>query len=196
MVPLFRLIEVALWEQVHVREFQIYGWEFRFNNPDFLNAVELATVHLRYKQMGAYSANDIRYALGKPKRTDENGDLYEDQLKRGQATPNPQGNPPEGRPVEPDDPSQTGEPDTEPDDPERGDQHNDVPRMLMLQELRQWRTFQLKRLGKSSRPFQTNYIPEIIRDAIQADLVGLGSEDAIRNYFGEAEQILVNGLSE
>lgn len=196
MIPLFRLIETAIWEQVHVREFGVYGWELRFQNPDFLNAVERATVHLRYQQMGALNPNEIRYDLGKPPRKDENGDKFADEAG-GAAAPNPQGNPPEGRPIEPDDPSQTGEPDMEQEDPERGDQHDDTSRMLMLQELRQWRTFQLKRVGKdSTRPFQTNYIPPVITEAIQADLAVLDTEDALRSYFADAEQILIHGITD
>lgn len=196
MIPLFRLIEVALWEQLHVREMDAIGWEIRFNNPDFLNAVERATVHLRYKQMSVYSSNDIRYQLGDAPRKDELGDMFDDQLAQSKqsATPNPQGNAPEGRPVEPDAPSQTGEPNTDPPDPVRGDQHDEVSNVLMLQELRQWRSFSLRRVGKEARPFQTNYLPDVIRAAIQNDLMGMTTAEEIKGYFAEAEQIFLDSL--
>lgn len=194
MIPLFRLIEIALWEQVHVREYGIYGWAFRFNNPDFLNAVEKATVHLRYKQMGALNSNEIRYDLGMKPRTDPAGDMFEDEMDF--ETPNPQGSPPEGRPLDPDSPSEVGEPNMEADDPLRGDQHDEQSRMLILQELRQWRTFQLKRVGKSMRQFKTNYIPDIISQTIAADLRSRTTPEQIKDYFQEAEQIIMGSLAE
>lgn len=194
MMPLFRLLEIGFYEQLHMREMDIVGWEMRFGNPDFLNAVERATVHLRYKQMGALNANEIRYDLGKPRRTDPQGDRFEDE-KDGYESPNPQGNPPEGRPEEPDAPNQTGEPQMDTEDPERGDQHDEESRLLMLQELRQWRTFMLHRAGKDGgRKFKTNHIPEMIRLAIQADLDGIKTVEALRTYFSDAEAILVEEM--
>jgi hypothetical protein len=195
MVPLFRLIEVGLWEQLHMREFEIRGWEIRFNSPDFLNAVERATVHLRYKQMGVLNANEVRYDLGKPRRTDPVGDRYEDE-DTGYKTPNPQGNPPEGRPVDPDDPSQTGEPNMDADDPERGDQHDDTVRALVLRELRQWRTFAVRRMerGKLPRAFNTEYVPEVIRDVIQQDIAQLKTPKEVREYFAWAERTIAEEL--
>jgi len=64
MQPLFRVLETGFYEQIHRREFGYSGWEFRFNTPDFLTAVEQATVHMRYHSMGVLSPNEIRHDLG------------------------------------------------------------------------------------------------------------------------------------
>lgn len=185
MVPLFKFIELGLYEQVHVREFNARGWEIKFNNPDFLTAVERATVHMRYHDMRVLNPNEIRYDLGKPKRTDEYGDMFRDQLENDVQSDNQQGSPPEGRPVEPDAPSQTGEPTNDDQDPPRGDNHDDEPRnrvirgirnsltpdqaSLASKELRQWKTFAVKRMkrNKRLREFRTEYIEQELKDMLQ-----------------------------
>jgi len=158
MLPLFKMIELGFYEQIHQREFGISGWEFKFNSPDFLSAVERATVHLRYKQMGVLSPNEIRFDLGKSAREDAGGDMYEEPKN----TQNPQGNPPEGRPAEPDAPSNTGEPNTDAEDPERGDNHDDAPREQLFRELANWKTFVSKRLKRTGvqpkRKFKSDVI--------------------------------------
>lgn len=122
MEPLFRLIEGGFYEQLHIREFVAPGWAIQFNNPDFLTAVERATVHMRYIQFGVLSPNEAREDLGKEDR--EDGDDYvtptgmEDEEEE-------QGSPPEGREDDPDAPSETGEPTNDDQDPPRGDQHDD-----------------------------------------------------------------------
>lgn len=160
MSPLFRFIELGFYEQVHLREFGISGWEFKFDRPDFLTEVEQATVHMRYRQMGVLNPNEIRFEIGKPDRTDPDGDEY-----IGGGKPeviNQPGSPPEGREEEPDSPSEVGEPTLDDQDPPRGDQHDDEPRDLWLRELRQWRRFTLKRMaaGKTNRPFNAMYLPD------------------------------------
>ncbi len=125
MEPLFRMIEGGFYEQVHIRELASPGWAIRFNNPDFLTAVERATVHMRYIQFGVFSPNEAREDLGKDAR--EDGDDYvtptgmEDEQ---------QGSPPEGREDDPDAPSETGEPTNDDQDPPRGDQHDEDARAL------------------------------------------------------------------
>jgi HK97 family phage portal protein len=174
MIPFFRFIELAFYEQVHVREFDIEGWEFKFNNPDFLNAVERATVDMRRHQMGAMNPNEIRYQLGMAPRKDELGDMYYDQFQlfmQEQMPTEPQGSPPEGREPEPDDPSQVGEPDTDADDPERGDQHDDTggEDRALVSALRRWRAFAIKRVkrGRKIRLYESDEIPETLRSIIQ-----------------------------
>lgn len=159
MLPLFKQIELALYEQIHVRTFNITGWEFKFNNPDFLNAVERATVHMRYQQMGALNPNEIRYEIGQTPRTDEAGDKYADEKPKPTAPIAPQGSPPEGRPQEPDAPAQTGEPTLDNQDPPRGDQHDQKPKLLA--EARLWKKFVLNRIEqkKNIRSFNSDVFP-------------------------------------
>jgi len=192
MIPQFKFFEQALYEQAHVRLFNIRGWILRFNNPDFLTAVERATVHMRYKQMSAMNANEIRATINLQPRKDELGDMFEDQQAEkteeepdDEGTPNPQGNPPEGREPEPDDPSQTGEPTDDDQDPERGDQHDEETSEAMLRELRTWRSFAINRVkrGKQLRNFESVYIPEDVHAVVQEHLVLAKSVEDVSEVF-------------
>jgi hypothetical protein len=177
MVPIFKLIENALYEQIHVREFGIIGWEFKFNKPDFLTAVEQATVHMRYHSLGVYNPNEIRNQLGEEPRDDENGDLYVDQVEEVSPqsnTPleNPDtGSPPEGREPEPDDPSETGEPTNDDQDPPRGDNHDDEERAL-VSELKKFKSFAINRVskGKALRVFESDIIPDYMVRAMTEEI--------------------------
>lgn len=189
LVPLFILVELGFYEQIHQREFNVNGWEFKFKSPDFLNAVERATVHMRYRQMGVLSSNEIRYDLGKSARTDEGGDFYVEPAgspeKENDTGGNP-GSPPEGRPVEPDDPAQVGEPDMG-GDPIRGDQHDDEIREDMLGELRTWKRFALNRVskGKKLRSFQSTVLPEFLLDALTERLQDVNSTEKVIEIFDQ-----------
>ena len=193
MIPLFRLLETALYEQVHIREFSIYGWVFKFNNPDFLTLVERATVDMRYQGMGVLSPNEIRRdSLGKPPRKDDYGDRYADQAARdGTQNSNPQGSPPEGREQRPDSPSQTGEPTLDNQDPPRGDQHDDTTQRDLLDELRKWEDFQIKRVNKGgARSFVPHAIPDFLADAIQDDLSNKHDQKQVRAYFASVRALI------
>lgn len=186
MIPIFLMLELAFYEQIHVREFDIKGWELKFNRPDFLTAVERATVDMRYHQMGVYNPNEIRYVQGLPPRSDPQGDMYFDQLHISPAGNN-QGNPPEGRPVEPDSPSQVGEPTNDNDDPERGDGHDDTSRddNALIGELRKWRAFALKRVknGRQLRSYMSDIIPVELADLIQSNLLYARDTDDVARIF-------------
>lgn len=190
MVYLFRLFEMAFYEQIHLREFGYDGWEVKFNNPDFLNAVERATVHMRYRQQGVLNANEIRYELGKEPRTDEFGDEY--VLPQGSPSLDAQGSPPEGREDRPDAPSETGEPTLDDQDPPRGDQHDDTSREDMLKELRQWRTFAVRRAekGRTIREFHSEYIPEDIQASIQAIVQRESEPENLKRLFDDVINIV------
>ena len=203
MIPLFRLIEMGLYEQVHVREFAISGWLFKFNNPDFLTLVERATVDMRYHDMGVYNPNQIRKHQGLAQRTDEFGDKYVDELKADAAkkaaeAKKPQGSPPEGRADNPDKPSNTGEPTLDNQDPPRGDQHDDVTERSLIKELRQWRDFQIKRAkkGDTARPFAPKVIPDYMADAIQDSLKTCHEPEQIKNLFSAVERLLAEETQE
>lgn len=184
MLHIFRMLELAFYEQVHVRTFKFTGWEFRFNNPDFLNAVERATVHMRYIQSGVINPNEARHDLGKLPR--EGGDEYVDTSKP-EAIPEPQGSPPEGREQEPDAPAQTGEPTTDDQDPVRGDQHDEEVDNV-LGELRQWRIFAIRRFKakKPLRQFKTQFVDSGLANVIQEQLRQAGSVDDIAKWFDVA----------
>ena len=186
MLPLFRFISTAFYEQIHVREFGYKGWMFTFNNPDFLTAVERATVDMRYYGIGVFNPNEIRQAKGMDSRKDELGDTYADQLKNAPTPDNQQGSPPEGRPVEPDAPSQTGEPTLDNQDPPRGDNHDDETRNNVLTELRRYKTFTTKRLGsgkKISRKFKSDILPEDFLEELGVRVSMLTNEQEAKALF-------------
>lgn len=193
LVPLFKLVELAFYEQIHQREFGYNGWDFVFNTPDFLTAVEKATVHMRYQQMGALNPNEIRFELGYQPRTDEAGDKYIDEEPEEEEEPEdeypvPPGSPPEGRPIEPDDPSQIGEPTLDDQDPERGDQHDEETRESWLKELKTWHEFVSKRIKKnrSIREFKTESIPMEVASMIQGYLNRAETLDDVNLIFNDA----------
>ena len=185
MIPLFRIVEQGLYEQLHVREFGVYGWAFKFHNPDFLNAVEKATVHMRYIDMSVLNPNEVRYELGKAPYS--GGDSFHVETPAGRP-----GSPPEGMEDEPDAPAQTGEPTLDDQDPPRGDQHDEELRNSLIGELRQWRSYAMNRL-KRNKPvcnFKCHEIPDYLHDAIQAGLDNAGTLDEIKNIFSEIERTL------
>lgn len=184
MKPYFRIFEMGLYEQIHVREFNYPDWELAFNQPDFLTAVERATVHMRYRDMGALTPNEIRYDIGKKPRTDEGGDEF---VKPDGKTEEEQGSPPEGREDRPDAPGVTGEPTLDDQDPPRGDGHDDGLRESMLKEIRQWRTFALKRLanGKAMRSFRTEFLDEPTRQLIEDKIYHIKDVDGVKNLFDD-----------
>lgn len=192
MLPLFRLVELAFYEQINVREFGTKAWEFKFNAPDFLTAVERATVYTRYHNVGALNPNEIRFEIGKSPREDELGDLYLDELTGMRNTGNMPGSPIEGRPIEPDDPSQVGEPIMD-DDPERGDQHDEEPRALWIAELKRWKSFVEKRVKRGKQPgrlFQTEFISDEIRARIQAEANKCQTVSEVSRLFNDVIDIV------
>lgn len=191
MLPLFKFIELAFYEQIHVREFNHPGWEFRFNAPDFLNAVEKATVHMRYHDIGALNPNEIRYEIGREPR--EGGDEYVD-TDVSEAQP---GSPPEGREEEPDSPSETGEPTLDDQDPPRGDQHDEETRTMVIgpesvKELKNWWSFCKGRIrrGKTARVFRTEWIPDELHAVIQERLEEDFTLENVNAIFGEVFEYL------
>lgn len=187
MLPLFKLIEQAFYLQIHVREFNTRGWEFQFNEPDFLTKVEQATVHMRYIQSGVFSPNIVLEELGKEPR--EGGDVYVDPSAKyspsDEDDDNPQGSPPEGREDEPDAPSEVGEPTLDDQDPPRGDNHDEE---AMLDAFRQWRSFAVGRAkkGRNIRLFYSEHIPDDIASAVQKSIEECeGNVNEIRALFDE-----------
>lgn len=195
MLPMFKILEGGFYEQVNVREFGIRGWEFQFDHPDFLTAVEQATVDMRYYAMGVTSPNEIRRNRGDDPRSDRLGDLYADELQiymeeiRDERdglkpTGGEQGSPPEGRDEEPDSPSNVGAPSESDQDPPRGDQHDDAQRIIS--ELNSWKKFLMKRKGKPNRRFHTEIIPEDVADLIESQISASSTSEGIKYIFDNA----------
>ncbi len=67
----------------------------------------------------------------------------------------------------------------------------------MLDELRQWRYFALKRVKRDIQPrlFDTQYIPSYLRDAIQDGLLDQTSPEDVRAYFTDVERMLRDELN-
>lgn len=196
LVPIFKMIEVAFYEQIHRRQFDIREWSFKFDHPDFLTAVERATVHMRYIQTGVKNPNEVRAEEGLAPR--EGGEEYVDPTKSA----NQQGSPPEGREDRPDKPSNTGEPTLDDQDPPRGDQHDEPnrPRSIspnidkdaLVDELYTMRDFTVGRIKKgiALREFKSDIIPDdIIRLANNFILNrdwSIEEVDEIKEYFNDA----------
>jgi hypothetical protein len=178
-----------------VREFGFNAWIFSFNNPDFLTAVERATVHMRYHDMSVLNPNEIRQELGYPERTDEFGDKFVDEVEGEKKADNQQGNPPEGREQRPDSPSEIGEPTNDDQDPPRGDQHDDTRNERnegLLTPLREYRRWAIRRIndGKSIRPYVTDGIPDYMLDAIHARLKRCKTASGVKRVFSEVNSLL------
>lgn len=204
MIPLFKLIEEAFYEQLHIREFNAPGWRFSFKQPDFLNAVERATVHMRYGQQGVMSPNEIRNELGFSERTDEYGDLY--VVPNG--TPvEEQGSPPEGREDRPDSPGEVGEPTLDDQDPPRGDGHDDVssedrsilkPKtakeevIAVKKELESYKRFLANREWSPSRDFLFKYVPDTLAHLLNKQISESASVEEINEIFDEALEEINN----
>ncbi|MCK4824751.1 phage portal protein [bacterium] len=215
MEPLFRLLEGAFYEQIHIREFDIPGWMMKFNHPDFLTAVERATVHMRYIQWGVMNPNEAREELGREPR--EGGEEFTEPKNQGDES---QGSPPEGREPDPDD--DVDEPTDDDQDPPRGDQHDeevrafnelesgepqflndqeieDTQKMLDLEhlvdEIKSWRKFAISRMkrGRKLRKYRTKYISNDISQLIQVRLEQVQSVDEVKyifeEFFGMLEEI-------
>lgn len=197
MVPVFRLVELALYEQVHVREFGYRGWEFKFLSPTFLNDVEQATVDMRYYSIGVNNPNEIRERQGLDPR--EDGDLFVDQLESANApsnTPlanpdNEPGSPPEGREEEPDSPSNVGEPTLDDQDPPRGDQHDEEQRII--KELASYRNFvinRMKRNKKVNRQFKSDIFTEYELSMFEKAVDEFGTIDDAKEFFNRLIEII------
>jgi len=141
VIPLFRFIEEGLYTQVHKRLFEIDDWVFKFGRVDFLDDVEQATVHMRYRQIGVMNANEIRAERGLPPREDGKGGDFTDPITNNQSEE--QGSPPEGREDRPDSPSEVGEPTIDDQDPPRGDRR--LFELELINELAALQRFVLNR---------------------------------------------------
>jgi len=193
MEPLFRIMEEGLYWQVNVREFGYRDYRFAFNSPDFLTALERATLNMRYYQANSVTPNEIRATISKPPRKDETGDMFLDQLKERSSEIDydpvePQGSPPEGREEEPDD----GDPTEDSPAPERGDNHDRRTRTdALISEAHTWKRFAKNRFGNpGSRDFVPDMFDELSAKEIQKQLDRANTKQEIDDIFTRIIQVL------
>lgn len=191
MEPLFRMIEEAFYWQICVRTFGFRDWRFQFNSPDFLTALEKATVHMRYYQSNSITPNEIRDDLGYQDRP-EGGDLFLDELNNADIPADgpqePQGSPPEGREDDPD--SDTPPDDDFDSDPERGDDHDTRVRE-MVDEVRRWNRFARNRLGATNaRTFNPEVLDLHTAKIIQTQLDIANTREEIDNVFNTVLEVI------
>ena len=195
MEPLFRVLEEGFYWQICVRTFGFRDWRFSFNSPDFLTELEKATVDMRRYQTNTVTPNELRDGIGLRSRTDENGDLFLDQLNeknKGSSEdatpPEPQGSPPEGRDDEPDD--EAPPEDDFDSDPERGDDHDTRVRD-MVDEVRVWSRFAKNRVGSpNARKFNPEVLDAYSAQIIQTQLDNAETREDIDNVFRQVLEVI------
>jgi hypothetical protein len=176
------MLEFGFYEQIHVREFAAPGWNLQFNSPDFLSALERATVDMRYFQLNAKTVNEVRRSVGLAERSDGRGDWFADQFNEyGNSSIGDENDgiidPPE---IEAQDEDAVQE---HPDDPVRGDDHDDFGsgnrKWLddVVDELEIFRKFSKKRLkaGKQLRQFNSSILSGDLVATIQEHVKGVSS---------------------
>jgi hypothetical protein len=172
--PLSKMLAGQLYVQVHQRIFGIREWVPVFNSPDFLTQVEKATVGMRGRQWGALATNEFRSFVYDMQAIPEDW-ANEDYLI-------PKNMIPRDAPAEGEEPVE--EPDTDSDEPIRGDEIREG----LVRELKQYASFYLNRLGGGrTREFETEYIPENLKSFIDDVLDGLGDDrEAVKMAFDAA----------
>lgn len=169
--PIAKMLAGQLYIQVHQRIFGVKEWVPVFRSPDFLTQVEKATVGMRGRQWGALTTNEFRSFVYDMQKISEDW-ADEDYLI-------PKNMIPRDAPAEGEEPVE--EPDTDSDEPVRGDE----VREGMVRELKQYASFYLNRLGReSTREFEAEYIPAELKSYIDDVLDGLGTDrEAIKMAF-------------
>lgn len=186
--PITRSLEETINAQVINRYFNTEDIKFKFNQPDFMKAVERSTVARRFFEIGALSPNEIRRDyLRKPPR--EGGDLFVEELKIASNTfmsgDNPlkggprkeAGGPPEDRVPGSEDqerePGDVGVPNSQ--KPTRAErQRVFIARadfQKMMDEVDNWRKIHVEMvLGQRPfREFEFKHIPKHMAEAIQKE---------------------------
>jgi hypothetical protein len=199
--PLFRRLEDDIYNQVIVRILGIRGWKMQFNQPDITNALEQASIDMRYMQWGVYSPNEIREQRGEDKR--EDGDFYyvplnmarsdrEEEMQQDQQTrPNSDNNENSDDPM-PNDTS--GEPVRVPRDDETGSPGE--ASKAAIAELKKWRKKYLEFLDKkrTDGDFSCLVVEKEVEATVKSLLAEAGNDfNLVKNIFEGA--VLVYGRS-
>jgi len=164
-LPLARMLEDIIWEQVCIRLFRAPGWRPQWLAPDFLTMVEKAAVAARGRQWGLMSSNEARKLQGMQPRDGGDDDYI---LPSNVAPVSPVGGAPdETRPeqgeLEPAEEDPTGAarpPDVRPDEEQRA------------RELDRWRRLALLacRKGGQWKRWEPRHIAPMLAEAINAEL--------------------------
>jgi len=173
--PILRVMEEVITDQVIWRLFGEDRLCFKFRQPDFLNALERATVNMREIQTGVISPNEARAQKGMPPR--DGGDVYVDPTQ-GRAPSRVAG----------DGESDIPEPERPPRDEE--DTSKDV-----LRELRQWMRFEKRiRQGKrAKRKFFVRHVPRPIAELIEDRIDGVEDPEIVEEVFRQIMDAVEKG---
>lgn len=179
MRPLISWLEDEIYRQVFVRILGISGWRLVFDRPDFMNALEQATIDNRYVQIGALNPNEVRASLGYPPR--EGGDDY--LVMPGMSTGD------DKEESNPDD--DTGSTDIPP--PERVPRDEESDKENALSELFVWRKLHLRSMnGKRERKeFEVRHIPKSIGENVGV-LLSMAGDDFgfVKRVFASARDAI------
>lgn len=178
MLPLFKYTEEAFYNQIHKRLFDIKDWKYAFGKLDFLDAVEEATVYMRYRQNGIMNPNEVRAEIGLPPREDGKGDRFTDPDDYN--TSGEQGSPPEGRPDDPGAPDEVGEPPETSEDPERGDRRT----LLLIDELSALQRFVLNRWDSRKEAY-IDFFWNVHAPKVKQEVKSIVSESETKDAFIE-----------
>jgi HK97 family phage portal protein len=199
--PIFEMLEQAIYQQIFVRGFGIKSWMLSFNNPDFTNALEDASINTRYVNYSVMTPNEARARLGLPLRQDAGGDSF--------FVPSNMVNSFQSDVV-------TGEENSTRDDGSNSEPRdsthdavdmpsNEKPTVAedekflddMLDELRKWKKFKIRTVDNKrvARDFVTEVIPKEIAEQIRNAVIDKDREE-IRFIFDKFIEEINNLISE
>jgi len=172
--PIFETMEEAIYLQVIVRLLGLDEWRIVFNRPDFMNALEQATIDMRYIQNAVYSPNEIRKQRGDDPR--DGGDIYFEP-------PNMSGGNNEGESSDDGSSRNNEKPERPPRDEEAPTSEREV-----LAELKAWRKHVLRSLDgkRKAKEFVVSSIPSGMALGIQDLLGGCKDFDDVKKVFSSA----------
>jgi hypothetical protein len=189
MRPLTRWLEDEIYRQVFVRILGVRGWKLVFKRPDFMNALEQATIDSRDIQSGIVNPNEVRSVRGmKPRK---NGDEFRTMPGsgsdtaggEGMPTPADQGGPGLGS-------GNPGRPrKNAPERPPRDEEDTSKYLSNVALELKAWKKYHLRMMdGKvDEREFDCKYTKEDLRETVMEMLEDCGSDfNLVRNVFEAA----------
>lgn len=198
MRPLTRWLEDEIYRQVFVRILGVKGWRLVFKRPDFMNALEQATIDSRDIQSGIVNPNEVRATRGmKPRK---HGDEY-----RNMPGSTVDGAPSGDMPM----PADQGGPGIGSGQPGRPRKHDparpprdeeDTSKLLAdsLNELRSWRKYYLRMMdGKvDEKDFEFRFIDSDLVDEAKSMLdLCVGDFDLTKNVF-DATALAITSLLE
>lgn len=180
-LPLTRMLEDMMWQEVNVRLFGIRGWMLKFNKPDFTTALQDASIEMRRIQWGQWSPNDARLARGEPPR--EGGDYY--LIPLNMAIQGEQGgaeDPVDAASAEPKPEDEEPVPDSEP--PERVEDAISTFRRYLMTDV--------ERQRRRNRKFQSDVLPQDVIDAADVWLTAHGlTAEAVDEFIRALEDVLL-----